>query len=176
MRLSIEEINGHEQRQFTATLGWVFEDSPWVAERVWHRRPFASCAQLCDAMNQEVAEASVEEQLALLRAHPDLGTRAKVSPSSASEQTGAGLDKLTQGEYGRLIELNGAYREKFGFPFLYAVKGSGKVAILEALELRLKSNRENEFAEALRQVYRIAQFRLEDIIDKDVINQDILDS
>lgn len=165
MQLSIEEVNGYEQRQFIETLGWVFEHSPWVAERVWHRRPFASCAHLCEAMNGEVAKASMEEKLALLRAHPDLGTRAKISPSSAGEQAGAGLDRLTEDEYIWLIELNGAYREKFGFPFLYAVKGSDTSVILEALERRLKSNLENEFSEALRQVYRIAQFRLEDIIN-----------
>ena len=85
MQLSIEEINGYAQSQFIETLGWVFEHSPWVAERVWFQRPFASCGHLCEAMNGEVAAASMEEQLALLRAHPDLGTRAKISPSSAGE-------------------------------------------------------------------------------------------
>lgn len=115
-------------------------------------------------MNGEVAAASPEEQLALLRAHPDLGTRAKISPSSTSEQAGAGLDRLTSGEYKRLVDLNNTYREKFGFPFLYAVKGADKFAILEALERRLISNREDEFQEALRQAYRIARFRLESIL------------
>ena len=110
--------------------------------------------------------ASPEEQLALLRAHPDLGTRAKISPGSTSEQAGAGLDRLTAGEYKRLLHLNSAYQEKFGFPFLYAVKGSDKFAILEALERRLISNREAEFQEALRQVYRIARFRLEGIVNE----------
>ena len=165
MQLSIEEINGYAQSQFIETLGWVFEHSPWVAERVWFQRPFASCGHLCEAMNGEVAAASMDEQLALLRAHPDLGTRAKISPSSAGEQSAAGLDRLTEDEYIWLIELNGAYREKFGFPFLYAVKGSDTSVILEALERRLKSSREHEFSEALRQVYRIAQFRLEDLIN-----------
>jgi 2-oxo-4-hydroxy-4-carboxy-5-ureidoimidazoline decarboxylase len=115
-------------------------------------------------MNGEVAAASMEERLGLLRAHPDLGTRAKISPSSTDEQAGAGLDRLTSGEYSRLLDLNGAYREKFGFPFLYAVKGSDKFAILEALERRLSANREDEFEEALRQVYRIARFRLESVV------------
>jgi 2-oxo-4-hydroxy-4-carboxy-5-ureidoimidazoline decarboxylase len=165
MSLSIEEINHFAQEQFVESLGWVFEHSPWVAEHVWHHRPFASCSHLAERMNGEVAAASAEEQLALLRAHPDLGTRAKISPSSTSEQAGAGLDRLTSGEYERLIDLNGAYRKKFGFPFLYAVKGAGKSAILEALERRLSSNREDEFQEALRQVYRIARFRLESLVD-----------
>jgi len=164
MPLSTEEINHFTREQFVETIGWVFEHSPWVAERAWHHRPFASCAHLSERMNGEVAAASAEEQLALLCAHPNLGTRAKISPSSTSEQAGAGLDRLTSGEYARLIDLNGAYREKFGFPFLYAVKGSDKFAILEALGRRLSSNREDEFQEALRQVYRIARFRLESIV------------
>jgi OHCU decarboxylase len=165
MPFSIEEINRFPQKEFTATLGWVFEHSPWVAERAWHRRPFASCAHLSERMNGEVAAASLDEQLVLLRAHPDLGTRAKISPDSAVEQAGAGLDRLTADEYVRLLGLNGAYREKFGFPFLYAVKGSDKVAILEALERRLGADREDEFEEALRQVYRIARFRLESVVN-----------
>jgi OHCU decarboxylase len=166
MPLSIEEMNHFAQAQFTESLGWVFEHSPWVAERAWRHRPFASCQHLSDLMNAEVAAASIEEQLALLRAHPDLGTRAKISPNSTSEQAGAGLDRLTSAEFTRLTDLNAAYRERFGFPFLYAVKGSDKFAILEALERRLSSSREDEFQEALRQVYRIAHFRLESIISE----------
>lgn len=164
MPFSIEEINGFSQEEFTASFGWVFEHSPWVAERAWHRRPFVSSADLAERMNGAVAAASIDEKLALLQAHPDLGTRAKVSPDSAAEQAGAGLDRLTADEYARLLDLNVAYREKFGFPFLYAVKGSDKVAILEALERRLGADREEEFEEALRQVYRIARFRLDGVV------------
>jgi len=166
MPLSIEQINRFTQGEFTEAVGWVFEHSPWVAERAWHRRPFASCAHLLERMNDEVAAASPEEQLALLCAHPDLGTRAKISPSSTSEQAGAGLDRLTTGEYKRLLDLNNAYRGKFGFPFLYAVKGADKFAILDALERRLASNPKDEYQEALRQVYRIARFRLESLINE----------
>jgi OHCU decarboxylase len=164
MRLSIEDVNQLAQEEFIETVGWVFEHSPWVAERVWQHRPFASGADLSERMNGEVAAASMKEQLALLRAHPDLGTRVKISASSAAEQAGAGLDQLTTSEYDRLVSLNGVYREKFGFPFLYAVKGADKFAILEALARRLSSNRVDEFQEALRQVYRIARFRLESIV------------
>jgi 2-oxo-4-hydroxy-4-carboxy-5-ureidoimidazoline decarboxylase len=166
MPLSVEKINRFAQEEFIETVGWVFEHSPWVAERAWHHRPFASVADLSERMNGKVAAASLEEQLALLRAHPDLGTRAKISPGSTGEQAGAGLDRLTSGEYERLAHLNAAYREKFGFPFLYALKGADKFAILEALERRLSSNREDEFQEALRQVYRIARFRLESLVSE----------
>src|SRR5262245_63632905 len=93
-------------------------------------------------MVAEVERASHREQLALLRSHPDLGTRARMSAASTGEQSGAGLDRLTPDEYQRLQELNTAYRQKFGFPFLYAVKGSSKYDILRALEQRLQSTPE----------------------------------
>ncbi len=136
-----------------------------MAERAWQRRPFSSLDDLTAKMSAEVAAASTAEQLALLRAHPDLGTRAKVSPSSANEQAGVGLDRLTAEEFDRLLRLNQDYKDKFTFPFLYAVKGSDKNAILAALEHRLASTPDAEFHEALRQVYRIARFRLESIVE-----------
>ena len=99
--------------------------------------------------------------MALLRAHPDLGARAKMSAASVGEQAGAGLDALEPAESERLYQLNAAYREKFGFPFLYAVKGSTQRDVFEALAQRFGNAPEDEFREALRQVYRIAWFRLE---------------
>src|SRR5258708_6699655 len=94
------------REQFVESVGWVFEDSPWVAERAWRHQPFASLDQLCECMRGEVEAASTEEQLALLRAHPALGTRAKISASSTSEKAGAGLDQLTADEYEHLVQLN----------------------------------------------------------------------
>jgi 2-oxo-4-hydroxy-4-carboxy-5-ureidoimidazoline decarboxylase len=164
MSFSIEQINAFSQPEFVDALGWVYEHSPWVAERSWKDRPFHTMLHLCDRMNAVLAAATHDEQLALLRAHPDLGTRARISPSSTSEQTGAGLDHLTAGEHATLLDLNNAYKEKFGFPFLFAVKGSGKVEILDALEHRLQSTPEAEFKEALSQVFRIARFRLENAV------------
>jgi len=162
--MTLSELNAADRERFVAGIGWTFEGSPWVAERAWARRPFASLDQLCDVMAAEVASASVGEQLELLRAHPDLGARARMSRASAGEQAGAGLDSLTSDELERLQRLNGAYRRKFGFPFLYAVRGSTKEAILDALEARLASRPDDELAEALRQVFRIARFRLEGAI------------
>lgn len=161
--MTLSELNKRDRPGFVDAIGWVFEQSPWVAERAWTRRPFATLDDLHAAMTTEAAAGSPDEQLALLRAHPDLGTRAKMSNASSIEQTAAGLDSLTPDEFGRLRELNAAYRAKFGFPFLYAVKGSTKGDILKALRARLKSTREVELAEALRQVYRIARFRLEEM-------------
>jgi len=162
--ITIKELNSLPHDQFVAAIGWIFEHSPWVAERAWNQRPFRDLNHLRNAMKQEVERATREEKLALLCAHPDLGTRARMSTASAGEQSGAGLDSLTQEEYRRLQGLNTAYREKFGFPFIYAVKGSNKYDILRALEQRLESVPEEEFREALDQVYRIAWFRLEEAV------------
>jgi 2-oxo-4-hydroxy-4-carboxy-5-ureidoimidazoline decarboxylase len=154
--MTIEDLNALDQKGFIDAVGWVFEHSPWVAERAWAQRPFADIAMLHRAMVHEVEEATPEEQLALLQAHPDLGTRARLTRASASEQAAFDFDQ-------RFIALNESYKEKFGFPFLYAVKGSTKQDIFRALEKRFPSDRGTEFAEALQQVYKIAAFRLQEI-------------
>jgi 2-oxo-4-hydroxy-4-carboxy-5-ureidoimidazoline decarboxylase len=161
MPYTLAQINALPKGGFVEAVGWIFEHSPWVVERAADSRPFGSVAEMAERMNEHVIAARHEEKLALLRAHPDLGTRARIGESSASEQAGVGLDRLTPEEYGRLSELNTAYKEKFGFPFLFAVKGSDKSAILRALESRLASSHDAEFEEALRQVHRIARLRLE---------------
>jgi 2-oxo-4-hydroxy-4-carboxy-5-ureidoimidazoline decarboxylase len=162
--LTIAELNAFDRARFVGALGAIFEDSPWVAERAWDRRPFTSVDALHAAMVAIVSAATHSEQLALLRAHPDLGASARMSAASASEQSGAGLDRLTAGDLERLQRLNAAYREKFGYPFLFAVKGSTTQQILIALEERLSRSAEEEFAEALRQVARIARFRLQSAV------------
>lgn len=162
--ITIGELNSLSHKHFVAAVGWVFEHSPWVAERVWKHRPFSDLAHLHAAMTQEVERATQDEQLALLRAHPDLGTRARMSTASAKEQSSAGLEHLTLPEFERLTKYNAAYKEKFGFPFLYAVKGSTKYDILRTLDQRLGSAPLEEFRQALKHVYRIALFRLQDTI------------
>jgi OHCU decarboxylase len=163
--MTLDEVNAMDRESFVAVLGWIFEDSPWVAMRAWQSRPFASLEALHRAMARQVESAPRVEQLALLRAHPDLGARARMSSASAREQGGAGLDQLTPEEYADLTASNAAYRDKFGFPFLYAVRGSGKNDIMKALRRRIAMDREAEIAEALAQVYRIAWFRLGTAID-----------
>jgi 2-oxo-4-hydroxy-4-carboxy-5-ureidoimidazoline decarboxylase len=172
--MTLAEINAFTHGEFIARLGWIFEHSPWVAERTWPKRPFSSEDHLHAAMMETVERATRPEQLALLRAHPDLGARARVgvtdvarlSDASAAEQKGAGLDQLTIAEHERLMKLNTAYRKKFGFPFLYAVRGADRHDILKALEQRLTHDGEAEFLEALKQVYRIARFRLESAVSR----------
>jgi 2-oxo-4-hydroxy-4-carboxy-5-ureidoimidazoline decarboxylase len=158
--MTLQEINGLTREDFVQSLGWVFEDSPWVANAAWSSRPFASCAELHNAMRQQVKDAAPERQLALLRAHPDLGNRIRMSEASTREQAGAGLNQITPEESELLLALNRDYRERFGFPFLFAVKGSRNRDIIEALRRRIGSTPESEFQEALEQVYRIAGFRL----------------
>lgn len=164
--MTIHELNALDQPGFVDAIGWVFEHSSWVAERAWSRRPFGDLDGLRAVMTEQVERATFTEKLALLQAHPDLGTKARLSAASAGEQTGAGLDSLSPSEFEQLHRLNAAYRARFGFPFLLAVKGSTKHDALRALEARIESTREDEFREALRQVYRIARFRLEDLIEK----------
>ena len=162
--MTLADLNVCDRAAFVNAVGWIFEHSPWVAERAMAHRPFANLEALHGAMVREVEAADPAAQLALLRAHPDLGTRARISDASSVEQSGAGLDRLTAEEFLRLQRLNAAYREKFGFPFLYAVKGSTKYDILMALERRLQEAPEQEYREALRQVYRIAEFRLREAV------------
>jgi len=162
--MTIDELNSLDQEHFVAALGWIFEHSPWVAERAFEAAPFANIDALHAAMTQQVERATLAERRALLEAHPDLGARARLSEASTEEQSSAGLDSLTPGEFDQLQRCNAAYRSRFGFPFLLAVKGSTKHDVLQALQARMEATPEDEFQEALRQVYRIARFRLEGLI------------
>jgi 2-oxo-4-hydroxy-4-carboxy-5-ureidoimidazoline decarboxylase len=162
--LTLAQLNTLDRDAFVAAVGWVFENSPWLAERAWQRRPFGSLDALHAAMMEELEAATLEEKLALLREHPDLGARARMTDASAAEQAGAGLESLAPQEFARLQTMNAAYREKFRFPFLYAVRGSTTRDILRALEARLWAAPEEEFLIALQEVSRIARFRLEDSV------------
>jgi 2-oxo-4-hydroxy-4-carboxy-5-ureidoimidazoline decarboxylase len=162
--MTTAELNLLDQASFVAALGWIFEQSPWVAECAFNARPFANLDALHAAMTEQVERATFAERLALLKAHPDLGSRARLSQASTTEQAGAGLDSLTPSEFEKLHRWNAAYRSRFGFPFLLAVRGSTKQDVLRALQARMEASPEDEYREALRQVYRIARFRLEDIV------------
>ncbi len=163
--MTLGQLNASDRDAFVAAVGWVFEHSPWVAERAWSRRPFASKDDLHADMVAVMMAASHDEQLALLRAHPDLGSRARMSDASVGEQAGAGLDRLSADQYHQLTMLNASYRERFGFPFLLAVKGSTARDILDSLARRVAHTVDAEWQEALTQVARIAAFRLDTTID-----------
>lgn len=162
--LTLDALNRCDQASFVKAIGWVFEHSPWVAERAWHQRPFSSLDQLHAAMTATVVAASRLEQSALLCAHPDLGSRARMTDASQGEQAGAGLDRLSREHFDQLQRLTAAYREKFGFPFLLAVKGCTIGDVLSGLESRLPRGDDEEFGEAIRQACRVARFRLDEAI------------
>ncbi|QOR39872.1 2-oxo-4-hydroxy-4-carboxy-5-ureidoimidazoline decarboxylase [Billgrantia diversa] len=157
-----------DRDEFVANFGDIFEHSPWVAELTWehgltdtHDTP----AGLADAMGQTLRSATPERQLEVIRAHPDLAGKAAIAgeltDDSTREQAGAGLDQCTPEEMARFERLNGAYKEKFGFPFVMAVKGSDRHAILAAFDTRLENSPEEERRTAIEQINRIARFRLE---------------
>lgn len=147
---------------FVAAFGDVAEHSPWVAEKAWALRPFADRNALIEAFAQALRQAPRQAQLALIRAHPDLATRARLTADSTHEQTGAGLDRLSREEFERFTRLNANYKTRFGFPFIFAVKGATKEQILKAFEERIGNSPEKEYAIALTQIMRIFRFRLED--------------
>jgi len=166
-RMSLPEVNALDRDAFVARFGGVFEHSPWAAESAWEARPFASADALLEAMLQAVREAPEDRQTALIKAHPDLGSRLAMSDASTREQQGAGLDRLTPAEYGELSALNRSYAAKFGFPFILAVRGKTKEEIVAAMRARVGRSAEEEREEALRQIGRIAAFRIAELVAED---------
>ena len=145
-------------------LGAVFEDTPSVAQKAWYKRPFTDVAGLHQSMVDVVEALSPDQQLALIRAHPDLGSKAKMAQASVQEQAGIGLDQLTPDEYDRFGSFNQAYKDKFCFPFIIAVKNHTKTSVLDAFERRLENTVEVEREQALTEILQIAQFRLIEIV------------
>lgn len=156
--------------KFVARYGGVYEHSPWVAEQVATlAADIDDVAQLAALMADCVDNASTEKQLALIRAHPDLAGRAQIAgeltEASTSEQASAGLDRCSKLEYERFQALNDAYKEKFGFPFVMAVRGRTRTEILEAFSMRLQNDYDEEFETALVEIHKIARLRLEAMED-----------
>jgi len=169
--LTLQRLNDADDAGFVALLAGIYEHSPWVAERAASRRPFATLAQLKRSLVEAVTEAPREERLALLRAHPELAGKAMVAKAltaeSSHEQGKAGLTACTPDEYATLQRLNAAYNEKFGFPFMLAVRGPrgdglSKTQIIATFARRLENHPDFEFEEGLRNVHRVAELRLDD--------------
>jgi 2-oxo-4-hydroxy-4-carboxy-5-ureidoimidazoline decarboxylase len=167
MGYSIVELNQLNQAAFIAALGAVFEDTPAIAEQAWTMKPFADLASLHRTMVAIVNAMPPTEQLALIQAHPDLGSRTKMAEASVQEQSGVGLDRLSPAEYQQFQTLNQTYTTQFGFPFIIAVKNHTKASILQAFAQRLQNDRDRELHQALYEIAQIAQFRLEALIDED---------
>jgi len=169
--LTLETLNAADEAGFTALLDGVYEHSPWIAGRAWAKRPFATLAQLKRGLVEAVRAASRDEQLGLIRAHPELAGKAMVAKSltaeSTNEQNKAGLTNCTPEEFATIQQLNADYNAKFGFPFILAVRGPRglglpKAEIIATFARRLANGPDFEFAEALRNIHRIAEIRLDD--------------
>ena len=166
MGLELSVVNGLDTDEFVAVFADISEHSPWVARMAEKKRPYRTRAAMIDGFEQVIRTAAPDRQLALLLAHPDLAGRAakagELTEDSNCEQRGAGLDTLNEEELARFSSLNSKYRERFGFPFIFAVKGADKHDILDAFEHRLGNPVSAELETALAQVGRIFRFRIED--------------
>jgi OHCU decarboxylase len=167
-RLTIDHINRMSAAEFSAVFGKVYENSPWIAERAFLRRPFASRLDLQMALYGVVQGATREEQIMLLRSHPELAGReaqaGTMTEESVGEQKRAGLDALPPAEFSRLRDLNRAYLGKFGFPAIIAARLNAKAAIFLAFESRLHNEIDQELQNSLAQVGEIARLRLGDLL------------
>lgn len=159
-----------DRATFVATFGGIYEHSPWIAEQAWERgvdRRHDTIGELHALLSEVFLGASSDEQLAVIRAHPDLAGRAAVSgemsASSNREQASAGLDACTPVEYERFQRLNRAYQARFGFPFIMAVKGKRRGEILAAFEARLQNSPQRELQRALAEINTIARLRLNEL-------------
>ncbi|MBT2655665.1 2-oxo-4-hydroxy-4-carboxy-5-ureidoimidazoline decarboxylase [Bacillus sp. ISL-18] len=159
---TIEKINETTFQQFMEILSGIFEHSPWIAEQAEGLKPFHSIYHLHQEMVNIVKNSSLEQKLALIKAHPNLGERVAMTADSNQEQKGAGLQSLTPAEYNQLITMNQRYMDKFGFPFILAVRGKNKQQIYQSIEERLHHSKEVEFEIALTEIYKIALLRLEE--------------
>jgi 2-oxo-4-hydroxy-4-carboxy-5-ureidoimidazoline decarboxylase len=158
---ALANVNKLTEEAFVASFGDVAEHAPWVAREASKERPFAVRADMIRAFEAALHRASKEDQLALIRAHPDLAGKARLTADSAKEQEGAGLTALSQNEFDQFTALNTQYQAKFGFPFIFAVKGATTHQILASFTERLNNSLDTEFEMALRQVMRIFRFRIE---------------
>ncbi|MBE9553245.1 MAG: 2-oxo-4-hydroxy-4-carboxy-5-ureidoimidazoline decarboxylase [Proteobacteria bacterium] len=157
------------RQEFVERFGGVFEHSPWIAEGAWDAGlSLDSVSELHARMCAVLRSASREQRLGVLNAHPDLAGRLAVAgqltADSSVEQAGAGLDKCSPAEFDQMQALNRAYKAKFGFPFIMAVKGRARAEIILAFEDRVNNDAETEFTTALQQVERIALLRLDDML------------
>ena len=185
MPLTLEQLNAASPAEALALLDGLYEHSPWIAEEALAQRPFRSLAHLKHALAQVVRTAELDAQLGLIRAHPELAGKAMVAKSltaeSTNEQSKAGLTECTPEEFERIQQLNAAYNERFGFPFILAVRGPrgtglNKQEIIDTFARRLDNHPEFELAEALRNIHRIAEIRLNDkFAAEPVLGNDVWD-
>ncbi len=167
--LDMASINAMDRAAFVQKFGGIFENSPWVADKAWEKRPFASLDDMHAAMVAAAKYAPAAMQLALLQSHPDLaGKEAEagtMTASSVAEQASAGLNALSHAEMVQMSDLNAAYKKKFGFPFIIAVRMHTKEGIFFEFNRRLQNDTQTELANDLQNVYIITRLRLNKLLD-----------
>ena len=170
-RVTLTELNQLDRDGFTAALSNVFEHSPWIADQVAGRRPFAGVGQLFEAMASMVSGMPEDRQQALIKVHPDLANKAQraagLTAESNAEQNSAGLDRLSDAEYAAFERFNNAYRTKFGFPYIVCARRHTKDSILRDFERRLLNDATTETKRAIEEICRIAALRIDQLVLSD---------
>ena len=159
----IKNINKLSQSEFVKVFANIFENASWIAKDVYNEKPFKDFADLSQKMLSIFSTSTKENQLKILKAHPDLADKTKIgslTPDSKKEQSNAGLDQCSEEEFNEFKNLNNEYKKKFGFPFIYAVKDKEKKEILSNFRQRSLNDINVEFIEAKKQVKTIASLRL----------------
>ena len=162
----INKINNLSQIKFNEIFANIFEKTKWIAERLYNQKPFNSFEDLCSKILEIFKTTSKENQLKIIRAHPDLADKTKISLlniDSRTEQSRAGLNQCSEKEFREFKNLNNEYKKKFGFPFILAVEGKNKAEILNKFKKRILNSADDEFKEAISQVCKIANLRLNKI-------------
>lgn len=169
-QISLQSLNTLDRAGFVAICGRFFEHSPWIADRTWPTRPWASREALHAAMCATLSVARLDEKIALIAAHPDLVGKAalagQLTAESTREQAAAGLGTLTADEVTLFQKYNSQYREKFAFPFVICARENKKAAILKAFPIRLNNSRVQEVETAIKEIEKIAKLRLFDAISE----------
>jgi len=166
----INKINKLSQSKFIGVFANIFENSRWIAEKLYKQKPFDDFDDLSKKILTIFDNTTKDQKLTILNSHPDLANKAKInllSPDSKKEQRSAGLDQLTAKEFNEFEKLNSSYK-KFGFPFILAIKGKNKIEILNNFRKRISSDPETEFNEAIQQVKQIATLRLNELNNEDL--------
>ena len=162
----INKINNLSQIKFNEIFANIFEKTKWIAEKLYNQKPFNSFEDLCSKILEIFKTTSKENQLKIIKAHPDLADKTKISLlniDSRTEQNRAGLNQCSEKEFREFKNLNNEYKKKFGFPFILAVEGKNKAEILNKFKKRILNSAEDEFKEAISQICRIANLRLNKI-------------
>ena len=165
----LNKIDKLTETEFTEVFGNIFENASWIAVKLYKQKPFHNFDNLCEKMISIFEESDNQSKLKILNSHPDLANKTKIgslSPDSNKEQANAELDQCTEKEFNEFKNLNLKYKNLFGFPFIFAVKGKDKLEILSNFKKRILSDKKIEFNEAVTQVKRIANLRLSEIKNK----------